>query len=67
MRYDDRCCEIVTADTFISSLTFDHTNGDCFLYTECTTIGGTDCEQCLSGEENMIMKKNYNWLMYIFL
>ena len=48
---------IVTTYTFISSLTYDHANGDCFLYTECIKVDANNCEECISGEENMIMTK----------
>merc|ERR1712027_258388 len=45
----NQCLQLCKETTGCEYLTFDHTNGACLLYTECTSLGIDECEQCLSG------------------
>merc|ERR1712027_3038 len=48
----NQCLQLCKETTGCEYLTFDHTNGACLLYTECTSLGTEECEQCLSGPVN---------------
>jgi len=48
----NQCLQLCKETSGCEYLTFDHTNGACLLYTECTSLGTEECEQCLSGPVN---------------